>query len=548
MTGKWRNIPGFFLVAWLVILPSILWSLPADAQVVLRRGNQSEPDTLDPQKSSALWSNNIIGDLFLGLTTESADGRTVPGVAARWEVSDDALTYIFYLREDVLWSDGSPVTADDFVYAYRRLLNPETAAQYASVLYILVNGEAVGTGKADPETLGVRALDDHTLELKLVSPTPYLLQLLTHAATYPVPRQSIDKYGNEWTRPGNIVSNGPFILADWKPQSYVRLEKNPDFYDAENVRIDEVYFYPTEDSSSSFKKFRAGELDVDTQFPARQLDWIKQNMPDEVRIAPWLGTYFYAFNTRKYPFNDRRVRLALSMAIERELITEKLLNFGVVPAWNLVPPGIENYGTGAKSYFHNWPSDKRVAEGKRLMSEAGFGPDNPLEVTISYNTSQDHKKIALAIAHGWKRLGVVTRLLNVEAKVQYANMRVGDFEVGRAGWIADFNDPKNFLFLMDSATGAMNYSKYNNPAYDALLGKASMTLDLEKRAAILQEAEQVAMDDQPLIPIYFYVSRNMVKPYVRGWIDNITDRHRTRYLWIERDSDKSSSPRNSGGS
>lgn len=505
----------------------------ADAAMVLRRGNGGEPDTLDPTRSSAEWENNILGDIFMGLTADSADGRAVPGSAARWDISADGKTYIFHLRKNLVWSDGVPLTAADFVYSYRRLLDPAIAAQYAPALYPLINGEAVATGKARPETLGVRAIDDHTLEMKFSAPVPYLPQLLTLAATFPVPRHVIEKYGAAWTQPGHMVGNGAFSLVEWKPQSYVKLVRNPRFYDVKNVRLDAVYYYPGEDSNAALKQFRAGELDAMNGFPSRQLDWLRRNMAAETRVAPWLGTYYYALNNEKYPYSDRRVRLALSMAIERELITDKLLKYGVIPAYGLAPQGIANYGQGARAYFASWPREKRIAEARRLLMSAGFGPDKPLIVTIKYNTSQDHKKIALAVAANWKKIGVVTRLFNVEAKVLYADLRIGDFEAGRAAWVADFNDPQNFLFLLDSATGKLNYSNYKNPRFDALLRQASTMLDLQQRAVVLRQAEQLAMDDQPIIPIYFYVSRNLVAKRVHGWVDNIVDRHRSRYLWLD---------------
>lgn len=511
----------------------------ADAAMVLRRGNGGEPDTLDPTRSSAEWENSILGDMFLGLTTDSADGRAVPGSAERWDISADGKTYIFHLRKNLVWSDGVPLTAADFVYSYRRLLDPAMAAQYAPAFYMLVNGEAVATGKAAPETLGVRAIDDHTLEMKFTAPVPYLLQLLTLAATFPVPRHVIEKYGANWTQPRHMVGNGAFTLAEWKPQSYVKLVRNPRFYDVKNVRLDAVYYYPGEDSNAALKQFRAGGLDAMNGFPSRHLTWLRQNMAAETRVAPWLGTYYYALNNEKYPYNDKRVRLALSMSIERELITDKLLKYGVIPAYGLVPPGIANYGQGVRAYFADWPREKRIAEAKRLLAAAGFGPDNPLTVTIKYNTSQDHKKIALGVAANWKKIGVTTKLFNVEAKVLYADLRIGDFEVGRASWVADFNDPQNFLFLLDSASGTLNYSNYKNPQFDALIRQASTMLDLKQRAVVMGQAEQLAMDEQPVIPIYFYVSRNLVAKRVHGWVDNIIDRHRSRYLWLDPQPDGS---------
>jgi oligopeptide transport system substrate-binding protein len=505
----------------------------ARAEMVLNRGNMGEPDTLDPSKATTTTEQHIVEDTFTGLVTDDAAGRPVPGSAESWEMSADGKTYIFHLRKNLKWSDGTPLKAQDFVYSFRRLVDPKTAAQYAPILYILVNGEKVATGKAALETLGVRAIDDHTLELKLHDPVPYLIQMLTHHSTFPVPPHVVEKYGASWTQPDHIVGNGAYMVVKWRPQSVITLVKNPYFYGAKNVKIDKVNYYPAENLEVALKQFRAGELDVTDSFPSRQLPWMRANMPNDYRIAPWLGIYYYAINSKKYPFTDKRVRLALSMAIERELITDKLLKVGAPPAYGFVPPGIANYGKGGKVFFANWPQEKRMAEAKRLMKEAGFGPDHPLTVTLKYNSDQDHKKIALAVAWSWKKIGVITHFFNVEGKVLYADLAAADFEIARAAWIADFNDPQNFLFLLESSTGPMNYGQYSNPKFDALMAQASTMLDLDKRAKIMEQAEQIALNDAPVIPLYFYVSRNLVSHRVHGWVDNIADNHRSCYLSVD---------------
>lgn len=519
-----------------ILAAALLWFMMAAAawpQMVLHRGNQAEPSSLDPHKISGTWESHIVRDLFLGLTTFDAHGRTIPGAAASWEMSADGLTYTFHLRRDLTWSDGAPFTADDVVFSFQRLLDPMTAADYASNLYILVNGRETNTGQAPLSSIGARALDAHTVELKLVSPVPYILELFTHTSTYPVPRHAVTRLGKGWTKPGAMVSSGAYKLDRWEPQTFIRAVKNPRFFDAANVRIDTVYYYPIDDNQTALKQFRSGKLDLNDSFPSRQYRWLKENMATEVRVHPWVGVYYYAFQTQRPPFDDVRVRRALSMTIPRQAITDKILGYGIMPAYSFVPPGMANYPRSAEMDFKFWSWDRRLREARRLLAAAGYGPDRPLTVDLSYNTDKDHKKVALAVAHAWKQIGVRTRLTNAEAKVHYNSLKAADFHVARAAWISDYNDAENFLFLMATKTGPLNYSRYSNPAFDGLMDKAATTLDLTARAMLLHQAEAIAMRDAPVAPIYFYVSRNMVQRWVKGWHDNINDVHLTRFMWID---------------
>lgn len=505
----------------------------AAAEVVLHRGNTNEPNTLDPHRTSGTWESHILRDLFLGLTSFDAHGATIPGAAERWDVSADGKVYVFHLRRGLLWSDGVPFTADDVVFSIRRLLDPKTASDYASNFYILVNGREANTGKLPLDQVGARALDALTVEMRLHTPVPYLLELLTHVSTYPVPRHVVERYGREWARPGRMASSGAYMADAWEPQTYVRAVKNPRFYDAKTVAIDTIYYYPLEDQQTALKQFRSGQLDINNSFPSRQYAWLKANMPDAVKVSPWLGVNYIAFHTRHPPTNDWRVRRALSLAIPREAITDKLLNYGLVPAYSFVPLGIANYPQPAELDFKSWPWEKRLAEARRLLAEAGYGPQHPLKIVFSYNTDKDMKKIALAAADGWRQIGVKTELFNSEGKVHYNDLKVANFQAARAAWVADYNDAENFLFLMDSRTGALNYSRYVNPAFDRLMTTASQTLDLDKRADLLRQAEAIAMRDAPVTPIYYYAARNLVQPWVKGWYANINDAHLTRYMRIE---------------
>ncbi len=511
----------------------VIVSGAAQAETVLRVGNMGEPASLDPHYVSGTWENRIVGDMFLGLTTEGPDGKTYAGAAESWTVSDDGLVYTFKLRDHV-WSDGEPVTADDFVFALRRILHPETAAEYASLLYTVKGAEAVNTGKAAPETLGVRAIDKKTLEITLSGPAPFFLGQLTHYTAYPVPRHVIEKYGKDWIKKENIVSNGAYVLDEWVPNSHIKLAKNPKFYNAASVSIDTVILYPQEDRTAVQRRFRAGEIDIATDFASDQIDWLKANLPNETRIAPYLGNYYYPINTRKPPFNDRRVRQALSMAVDRETIVDKVMKTGELAAYSFVPPGTLNYGEPSYASFKGMSYPDRVARAKALLAEAGFGPDKPLKFQLRYNTSENHKRIAVAVAAMWKKLGIDVELYNSEVKVHYADLKQGKFDVARAGWIADYNDPQNFLYLLETRTGANNYGGYSVKAFDDLMNKASRTADLEARAELLAKAEAIAMEDQPIIPIYYYVSKNLVAPHVKGWQDTVNDIHRWRYLSIEK--------------
>ncbi len=505
-------------------------ALAAAAESVLRIGNMGEPQSLDPHKVAGTWENRIIGDMFMGLTTEAADGSTIPGAAESWTVSDDGLTYTFRIR-DHLWSDGEPVTADDFVYALRRILDPKRAAKYAFILYPIAGAKAFNKGEtSDPATIGVSAPDPRTLVIRLANPTPFFLAQLTHYTAYPVPRHLVEARGEEWVKPGTIVGNGAYTVVEWVPNSQITAVKNPKFYDAANVAIDKVIYYPDEERAAVLKRFRAGEVDLATDFPSDQIDWLKANLPGETRISPYLGIYYYPINNVRAPFSDRRVREALSMSIDREAITDKVLKTGEIPAYSFVPPGTGNYGEPARVPWKGLPQAERVARAKALLAEAGFGPDKPLKVTLKYNTSENHKKIAIAVAAMWKQLGVTTEILNSEVKVHYNQLEENDFDVARAGWIADYDDAENFLSLLATATGKQNYGRYSNAEFDKLMDEAARTADLARRADLLRRAEAIALADTATIPIHYYVSKNLVSPRVKGWVANTKDIHRTRWL------------------
>jgi oligopeptide transport system substrate-binding protein len=500
------------------------------AQSVLRVANSGEPDSLDPHQVSGNWEDRILGDMFMGLTTEAADGTVIPGAAESWTISDDGLTYTFAVR-DHTWSDGTPVTAEDFVFGLRRILDPATAAEYAYLLFPIKNAEAINSGNlTDPAALGARAVDPKILEITLERPTSYFLQLLTHFTSFPIPKHKVEELGDDWVKPGNIVGNGAYTVVEWVPNTLVRMEKSDTFWDADNVAIDEVIYYPTEERNTGTKQFRAGEVDVQYDFASEQIDFLKENLPEATHISPGLAAYYYVFNTKEPPFDDVRVREALAMAVERDAITDKILRTGEIPAYNLVPPNTGTYGEPPQVEWADMPYEQRVEQAKALLAEAGFGPDNPLKFTLRYNISENHKKIAIAIAAMWKQLGVQAELFNTEVKVHYNDLQSHDFQVARAGWFADYNDPENFLTLLRTSTGPMNYGQYSNEEYDRLMAESDVTTDEEARNELMRQAEALMLTELPLIPIYHYVDKNLVSPKVQGWVDNAKNTHRTRWL------------------
>ena len=507
-----------------------LLSLDPLAAAELRIGNAGEPDTLDPHHASGTWENRIIGDMFMGLTTEAADASVIPGAAESWTVSDDGLVYTFKLR-DHNWSDGAPVTAGDFVFAMQRLLEPETAAEYASIMYSLKNAKALNEASmTGMDNLGVKAIDDKTLEITLEYPAPYFLEQLTHYTAFPVPKHKVEELGEDWVKPDNIVSNGPYTVTEWVPNTHVRSEKNEAFFDAANVAIDSVMYFPAEERNAATKQFRAGELDMQYDFASEQIDFLRDNLPDETRISPYLGIYYYPINTSKPPFDDVNVRQALAMAIDRSAITDKVLKTGEIPAYSFVPPDAGDYGEPALVDWKDFSYEDRVAMAKELLADAGFGPGKPLELQLRYNTSENHKKVAIAVAAMWKQIGVQAELFNAEVKVHYNDLQQGNFDIARAGWIADYNDPQNFLYLMETETGPLNYARFSSGDYDDFMDQANVETNPAERNALMREAEAIAMAEMPNIPIYYYISKNLVSSNIEGYVDNTKDIHRTRFL------------------
>ena len=526
---KTMGLRSFALAASVLLATSSLVA----AEMVYHRGNTAEPETLDQHLTSTTYESNILRDLYEGLVIDGPNGEVLPGAAESWEVSDDGLVYTFKLRDDAKWSNGDPVTADDFVFSYRRIMSAETGAKYVDVLFPIAGAEAFNKGEGSAEEVGVKALDEKTVEITLANATPFFLQLLTHQTSLPVHPASVETHGADFTKPGNIVSNGPYQLAEWVPNAHIKSVKNPHFHGAGDVAIDTVYFYPTEDRSASLRRFEAGELHSNNDAPTEQMDYMRTELGDQLRIAPYLGTYYYAVNASKAPFDDPRVRQALSMVIDREFLATEIWGDSMVAGYSFVPPGIDNYGEPAIAAYKDMPMLDREDQALALLKEAGFGEDNPLNVEIRFNTSENHQKTATAIADMWKPLGVETTLLNTDTKTHYAHLRdKGDYDLARAGWIGDYSDPQNFLFMVESDNQGFNYANYNNPEYDALMDKAAATTDIDERAKILFAAEEIFMRDLPFIPLMYYGSISLVSDKLEGWEDNLRNVHPTRFMSI----------------
>ncbi len=502
-----------------------------DGRLVLHRGNNAEPLTLDPHKAQGVWENAIIGDMLVGLFTDDPDGRPIPGMAEDWTVSEDGLIWTFTLRE-ASWSDGTPVTAGDFVFGMRRLLTPETLSQYASLLYLVEGAQEIHEGGAEPESLGVRAIDDRTFEMRLQFPAPYLPGLLTHYTTFPLPTHVVEEVGDAWVRPEHIEVNGPFKLTEWRTNDFVAVEKNPLFFDADGVCLDEVVYYPTNDSAAAERRVRSGELDVNAEFPGQKIDFLREALPNYVQVSPGLITTYLAFNTGRAPFDDARVRQALAMAVDRDFIVSEILRAGQVTANALVPPSVANYPNGPQAPWADVDLETRRTRARALLEDAGFGPDRPLRFVYSHRNTRDNPRVAPILQDNWRTLAdwVEVELMSTETQIHYENLRTRTYDVADAGWVADYNDAQNFLYLASTEAGPLNYTDWSNPEYDALMAAANRELDGPARAALMGQAEALMLEAAPMAPVWHEVNKSLVNPRVTGWRENAVQINRSRYL------------------
>ena len=497
----------------------------------LNRALSTDPESLDPQKSRSVQAADVLRDIGEGLVAYDAAGELVPGTAKSWEMSEDGLTYTFRIRPDARWSNGDPVTADDFVYGLRRLVDPATAAFYAAELGNVVNAADIIAGRRSPDELGVAASDDHTLVISLVRPTPYLLSLLTHPSTFPVHRGSIRQHGDAFARAGNLLSNGAYVLVDWEQGAVIELHRNEHYWNDAETSIDVVRHHVVTQEMAEFNRYRAGELHITSTVPPDNFEQIRADFAEELHIHPTLGVYYYGFNLTRPPFADNpELRQALSMAIDREVLVEAITGRGEAPAYSWVTPGVDNYDPVRLPYTE-LSQQERNAIAQSLYRKAGYSRESPLRFELRYNTSDTQQRIALAVQAMWRKvLGAEAQLVNVEFRVLLDQMREREVtQVFRSSWFGDYNDANTFLAIMQSDSAA-NMPGYSNPEYDELMQSAGQQLDLDRRRLYLEEAERVLLADHVVIPLYFYVSKHLVKAEVKGWQDNILNYHYSQRL------------------
>jgi len=491
-----------------------------------------EISSLDPQIVEDVSGSNVARDLFEGLLNQDADGNQIPGVAESWEANADKTVYTFHLRNNAKWSDGSAVTANDFVYAWRRLADPNTASPYSWFAELMaIDGVGpVLAGEADPSTLGVKAVDDLTFEVTLSTSLPYFAAMTSHPSTFPTPQAVVEKYGADWTKPENIVSNGAYKLTEYIPNERSVRERNPMYWDNEHTIIDKVVLLVINDENAAHTRYLAGELDHGP-VPTGQYLRLKAEYPDETHSVPSLCTYYYSFNLRAdgpAATQDVRVRQALSYAVDRSVITENILQAGQTPAFTFTPGATAGF-TVPEVPFGQMTQAERDAKAVELLAAAGYGKDNPLKIEVLYNTSEGHKKIAIAMTQMWKqKLGVEATLANMEWKTFLQNRNDGNFQIARGGWCGDYNEASTFLDLLTSTSG-YNDAKFVSAQVDSLMAGAKTSDD---PSANYTAVEQILADEMPVIPVYHYASVLMLKPNVKGWpFQNVEGKWYSRDLY-----------------
>lgn len=494
--------------------------VPADQlakEQVLVRNNGAEVASLDPHKIEGVPESNVSRDLLEGLVIGDPNGKTIPGVAQRWE-NKDFRVWTFHLRPEARWSNGDPVTAQDFVYSWQRLADPKTASPYASYLQYghVANIDDIIAGKKSPDTLGVKALDDHTFEVTLTEAVPYFYKLPIYPAMSPVHKATVEKFGDKWTLPENWVGNGAYTLKNWVVNERLVLTRNTHYWNNANTTINQVTYLPISSEVTDVNRYRSGEIDMTYNYlPIELFQKLKKEVPDEVKVNPYLCTYYYEINNQKAPFTDVRVRQALRLGLDQNILTNKVKNQGDTPAYGFVPPYIDGFKAEVPEWF-TWTQEKRNTEAKKLLQEAGYSADKPLTLTLLYNTSDLHKKMAIAAASIWKQnIGVNVKLENQEWKTFLSTRHQGNYDLARAGWCADYNEPSTFFNSMLSDSSS-NTSHYKSNAFDDLIHQTLQVTSDDERAALYQQAESLMDKDAVTVPVYYYANIRLVKPYVGG--------------------------------
>lgn len=528
------------LAACLMSVNGAAWAanVPAGTELAekqeLVRNNGSEPASLDPHKVESNVEFNLISDMFDGLVAVNLAGEIEPRLAASWENKDNTV-WTFHLRPGVTWSDGSAITAQDVVWSWQRLVSPQTASPYASYLgnMHVANAAEITQGKKEPATLGVKALNDTTLEITLTQPTAAFLAMLAHPSLVPLDKVLISRFGDKWTKPEHFVSSGAYKLSQWVVNERIVAVRNTHYWDDKQTVINQVTYLPISSEAADVNRYKAGEIDIVFSVPVNQFTQLKKTMGDELHVSPLLSTYYYQFNTTRAPFNDPRVRRALNMALDKEIIAQKVMGQGQREAWVISQPEIGGVKLHAPEYA-SWPRDKRIAEAKKLLAEAGFGPEHPLSVNLLYNTFETHQRIAIAASSMWKKnLGVEVKLQNQEWKTMLDTMHTGNFDMVRYAWIADYDDASSFLNIFRTGDSE-NTTKYSNPAYDNAMRNAAKANTVEERGKYYQQAEDLLGEDVPAIPVYHYVHTHLVKPWVGGFAPNSLGNYYTKDMYIKK--------------
>ena len=502
---------------------------------ILHRNIGPDLANLDPHLATGTNDHSVLSALFEGLVSEDPnDLHPIPGIAERWEISPDNLTYTFYLRKDARWSNGSPLTAEDFVESWKRILTPSLGADNANLLYIIQNAEAYNKGSLkDFSRVGVSAPTPYTLRVHLEHPASYFLSLLQHWAWWPVHLPTIRKHGdpysrgNAWARPASFVGNGPFNLREWRIGQHIAVEKSSTYWDSDAVTLQGIYFHTIEDVNAEERAFRSGQLHVTDALPIARIRHYRENAPELLRIDPYLGTYFYRINIGKHQLNNPKFRRALALAVDRKGICEKILMGGQQPAEAFTPPGIAGYQPPSVMQTN-------FDEARRLLKAAGFSEGSPLpEVELLFNSSDNHRIIAEAIQETWrKELGIHARLFNMENKNILSARQLGDYQLLRSTWIADYNDPSSFLSIWTGQSGN-NYTGWSNRHYDQYLYQAARTTTPEERNKLFHAAESILLDEAPIIPIYTFTHVYLLHPSVKNWYPNLLDHHPYKYIRLE---------------
>ena len=506
---------------------------------IYHHGNGSEPQGLDPHIVTGVPEHHILISLCEGLTIPNPNPNDMngymAGTAESWSISDDGKEYVFNINKNAKWSNGESVTADDFVWSWKRILTASLGSQYPDMLYYLEGAYEYHNGLIDDfDQVGVKSIDEHTLQVNLKNPTPFFLGLLSHYSTWPVHKETVLKFGDiddrngEWTRPGNFVCNGPFQLKTWELNNKIVVEKNPHYYDASIVQLNEIHYYPVSNVMTEDRMFRAGQLHLTSTLPSQKCPIYIEENPN-LRIDPYMGTYFYRINTENEVLKDVKVRKALAYSIDRQLLVDKVTKCGQIPAYSFTPPGTNGYQPTTEI-----PFDPVLA--KSLLDEAGFSEENPFpKLEILFNTNEDHRKLALAIQQMWQiNLGIEVELVNQDWKVYLNREMIGDFQISRAGWIGDYEDPNTFLDLMRPNRGN-NKTGWENMEYDALVQKANTINNQAERYELLYKAEEILIENMPVIPLYTYVRAYQLSPDVKGFNPHILDHHHPKFIYLERD-------------